>query len=206
MAPPCPREPLPSRRKGDGRPPEQRHEASLQSTWNVSRFRRPLQPMRLGESRVGETTDERRAAAFDGKARGDGRSRRDSQKTVGAGISPSASLSDQDTVAAATPGRCRAMPALILTVLPVATRGQRPFQTTPISTLAGFAQRAIEGFHRPSWQHRSAVGVRTLSAAPPTPIPPTGKPALVLDRTGLRKSAVPLLPFGWAIGSRLRWV
>jgi len=58
------------------------------------------------------------------------------------------------------------MPALILTVLPAFARGHRPFQTTPVSTLAGFARRAIEGFRRPSWQHRSAVGVRTLSAAP----------------------------------------
>jgi len=58
------------------------------------------------------------------------------------------------------------MPALILTALPVTTRGRCPFQATPFSTLASFAQRAIEGFCRPSWQHRSAVGVRTLSAAP----------------------------------------
>ncbi|MES0133380.1 hypothetical protein NKJ88_00225 [Mesorhizobium sp. M0016] len=60
----------------------------------------------------------------------------------------------------------RAMPALILTVLPVTARGQCPFQTSPFSTLASFVRRAIEGFRRPSWQHRSAVGVRTLSAAP----------------------------------------
>ncbi|ESY89104.1 hypothetical protein X739_03360 [Mesorhizobium sp. LNHC220B00] len=58
------------------------------------------------------------------------------------------------------------MPALILTVLPEATREQHPFQTTPVLALAGFALRAIEGFCRPSWQHRSAVGVGTLSAAP----------------------------------------
>ena len=55
------------------------------------------------------------------------------------------------------------MPALILTVLPATTRRQRPFQTTLVLALAGFALRAIEGFCRPSWQHRSAVGVGTLS-------------------------------------------
>jgi hypothetical protein len=38
------------------------------------------------------------------------------------------------------------MPALMLTVLPATTRGQRPFGTTPVSTLASFVQRAIEGF------------------------------------------------------------
>jgi len=58
------------------------------------------------------------------------------------------------------------MPALILTVLPATTRRRRPFQTTLVLALAGFALRAIEGFCRPSWQHRSAVGVGTLSAAP----------------------------------------
>ena len=33
----------------------------------------------------------------------------------------------------------------MLTVLPATTRGQRPFGTSPVSTLASFVQRAIEG-------------------------------------------------------------
>jgi hypothetical protein len=87
-------------------------------------------------------------------------------KTVGAGISPSASLSDQDTVEAATSVKSSRHAGLDFDGPASRCPRQRPFQTTPVSALAGFALRAIEGFRRPSWQHRSAVGVRTLSAAP----------------------------------------
>ena len=131
----------------------------------------------------------------------DWRALRCTKKTVGAGISPSASLSDQDTISAATPERCRARSALILTVLPVATRGQRPFQTTPISTLAGFAQRAIEGFSRPSWQHRSAVGVGTLSAAPVgLGIRPSSRRTCSrFGPYGPQEIRLALSPFGWGV-------
>ena len=74
------------------------------------------------------------------------------QKTVGAGISPSASLSDQDQSAVATSKGCCSVPALILTTLQVAhPERQRPFRITPFSVLSNSGRRAIEGLSRPSW-------------------------------------------------------
>src|SRR5690606_28336023 len=78
-------------------------------------------------------------------------------ETVGAGISPSASLSDQEPVKATTFEEYRAIPALILTAPASRRTGRRPFGNHAGKSLAGLAayhRRTFPAFMVASVRHR----------------------------------------------------
>lgn len=101
----------------------------------------------------------------------------------------------------------RAMPALILTVLPAVAREQRPFQTTPVSTLAGLPSAPSKDL--PSFMAASVRRRRSHAFRGPVGLgfrPSNRRACFRFGPYGPQEIRLSALPFSWAIGSRLRWV
>ena len=126
------------------------------------------------------------------------------ENRVGAGISPSASLSDLGLRLHPLPEGCGAAPVFVLTIstkrFPKDSHLPKPTPASP----EGSADVPSKVFPGLSWQHRSAVGVRTLPAVPrPSDRRVTGKPAAFLPR--FRGSPGGSLHFRFAFQRRFRF-
>ncbi|RUU17395.1 hypothetical protein ENZ76_18005 [Mesorhizobium sp. M7A.F.Ca.CA.002.10.1.1] len=133
---------------------------------------------------------------------------RGAKKTVGAGISPSASLSDQDTVAAATSVKSSRLAGLDFdgpaSPPPESSVRSGPRRSPPLRALPCAPSKVFAVLH-------GSIGPPSALARFPRPrrsrLRPS-KQASLLSLRAVRASGNPPFtsPFGLMIGSRLRWV
>ncbi len=129
-------------------------------------------------------------------------------KTVGAGISPSASLSDHDTVAAATSVKSSRHAGLDFdgpaSRYPKAASVPDHAGLHPCGFCPACHRRFLPSFMAASVRRRRWHAFRGPVGLGFRP----SKQASLVSLRAVRASGNPplTLPFGWAIGSRLRWV